>query len=156
MACHRRCATTAACSPRNKPPRGAPSAPRRSPPCTHQATNVDNNLTVASIDEPVPGGAHHAYRIDGYSTVTNSSAPYTQRCVEIFFQKGTIPENGVNGVTIEALLAVCADRLQGFQNGPYPCQENEDALQGICHALATLHSRTLKRIRRGVEGTHQP
>jgi len=56
-----------------------------------------------------------------------------------------------SGATNEALLAIVKDRLEGFQAGKFPCQENEDALAGVNHALKFLHLRTLKRIARGVE-----
>ncbi|ASD52095.1 hypothetical protein KNT64_gp143 [Pseudomonas phage PspYZU05] len=70
---------------------------------------------------------------------------------EVYFQNGPIPVNGVNGVTIESLLAISKDRLEEL-NGKFSCEENEIALDAISAALAALHSRTAKRIARGVEG----
>lgn len=75
---------------------------------------------------------------------------------DIAFQNGPVKENGegVNGVTHEALLAVLIDRLEGFQAGPYACPENARAILLLQDAMATLHTRTMKREARGVEGTH--
>lgn len=60
----------------------------------------------------------------------------------------------VNGVMIENLLAICADRLQTHQDSKYACDENQDALDHIKMAVAALKSRTAKREERKVEGTH--
>jgi hypothetical protein len=70
----------------------------------------------------------------------------------IEFQKGGIQETGVNGVTHEVLLAIVADRLESFQNGPFHCDENRVALNHVTEALAALKSRTVARLARGVEG----
>jgi len=67
-----------------------------------------------------------------------------------------VPENGTNGVTIELLLAICADRLRCFQAGPFSSPFNEQALAMILMALETLHDRTAERQARGVEGRHTP
>lgn len=61
----------------------------------------------------------------------------------------------VDALTNEVLLAIVADRLEGFQNGPFACQENSDALANVTHALRNLHRRTQKRIQQGVEGKMQ-
>lgn len=70
------------------------------------------------------------------------------------FQNGPIMEAGFNGVTHEVLLAIVIDRLRSFQAGPYSCKENSVALTHIETGLLWLQSRTLERMRRGVEGTH--
>ena len=75
--------------------------------------------------------------------------------VYIYFQNGPIPEVGVNGVTHEAMLAIIADRLRGFQSGPFYCKANDRALTHIEEAMHWLQQRTIERMRRGVEGTHK-
>lgn len=72
----------------------------------------------------------------------------------IVFQDGPVT-NGVNGVSIEDLLDICAHRLLCFQTGPFACRENESSLQLIQLASTQLHNRTADRKRRGVEGTMQ-
>lgn len=72
----------------------------------------------------------------------------------ISFQNGPIKENGYNGNTQEALLAILIDRLEGFQAGPYRCHDNQLALDAIQTARLFLHKRTMDRLARNVEGTH--
>ena len=62
-------------------------------------------------------------------------------------------EEGVNGVSNEALLAIVEHRLQGFQSGDYACRENALALTQVQQAMHWLHHRTRERVARGVEGT---
>jgi len=73
----------------------------------------------------------------------------------INFQNGPILEAGVNGVTNEDLIAICIDRMGGFQAGPYACKENEMALERLTEALMWLRKRANDREAHGVEGTHQ-
>lgn len=122
------------------------------------AKNVLNSsLRVVALDEPGPGGANHEYRIEVDGILSDLS---------ISFQKGPVKENGVNGISNEALLAIVIDRLRGFQfarlpdgsfdeqtKGPYACDGNKIALMCVEMALVELHRRTLFREARGVEGT---
>lgn len=106
-------------------------------------------LKIEVLDEPGAGGANHDYLISWVDSqdVRNE--------VGFSFQNGPIKEAGVNGVTGEALLAIEIDRLRSFQAGPYACHENAIALTHIETGLMWLQVRTLKRIRLGIEGTHQ-
>jgi hypothetical protein len=69
----------------------------------------------------------------------------------IQFQRGPVPENGVNGVTNECLLHVLLHRTR-FLNAKFPCAENQLAIQHMEEALAYFNMRTAARITRGVEG----
>lgn len=92
--------------------------------------------------------AHHSYQIsvrEGYDSF------YTN----INFQKGPVKENGHNGVTETALLAVLIDRLQCFQNSEFKCKENAVALTHLEDAMNWLNRRTIQRTLRNVEGTNQ-
>ena len=113
----------------------------------HQVNPANDTLTVTVMDEPGQGNACHRYQIH-HSGIGS---------VFIKFQKGPINEdgNGVNGLTHEVLLTILADRLRGFQSGPYACKANACALTHIEEAQHWLQQRTLERMRRGVEGTHQ-
>ena len=73
----------------------------------------------------------------------------------IEFQDGPVNEAGVNGLTHEVLLAIVADRLRSFQQGPFASRYNALALTHIEDAQNWLNRRTLERMRRGVEGTHK-
>lgn len=102
-------------------------------------------LNVSVLDEPGQGGACHWYAIEN-DRVT---------LAKILFQNGPIKELGVNGVTQESLLAIVIDRLRGFQAGAHSCRENAIALTHCEEALMWLQRRTVDRVKRGVEGTHE-
>lgn len=128
----------------------------------HKVNSANDILTVTALDEPGPGGASHAYLIDGALYAKNASLKaYDGRplngstFVGILFQNGPIPEVGVNGITHEALIAILIDRLEGFQAGKFSCAENADALVFLIAAQKALQSRTRNRLQRGVEGTHE-
>jgi hypothetical protein len=72
--------------------------------------------------------------------------------VTIPFQNGSIVENGSTGTTNEAVLAVLIDRLEAFQAGDFPCEENAKAIEHLRAALACMHARTMERWKRGVKG----
>lgn len=129
----------------------------------HIINPANDALRIQVQDEPGAGGANHLYHIVGFDTASNASDPFVARYgapsdhTTILFQNGPIgvDGNGVNGLTHEVLLAVVADRLRSFQKGPYACRENALALTHIEDALHWLQHRTMARMRRGVEGTHQ-
>lgn len=128
---------------------------------THKTNACNEAITITVTDEPGAGGANHLYLIEGFDTATNPSDPFVERhgasakYSTVLFQNGPIPEVGTNGVTQEVLLAIVIDRLESFQAGPYACRENALALTKCQEALHWLHHRTLKRVARGVEGTHE-
>lgn len=108
---------------------------------------------------PIYGGGSELY-------ISCNDAP-TRYCIEwrrtdepgltginLKFQLGVVPSVGPNGVTLEALLAVCQHRLEHFQAGQFACAENAEALHHIQRALAALHRRTDNRIEQGIEGTN--
>lgn len=113
----------------------------------HIVNGLNEALRITVTDEPGQGGACHRYLID---YITGNSI----REVSIAFQNGPIKEKGVNGITQEALLAILIDRLEGFQSGPYACEDNASALTHLCGALECLQRRTKARVARGVEGTN--
>lgn len=127
----------------------------------HRVNPANDRLKIEVTDEPGAGGANHRYEVTGFDTARNPSSPdpggyvssYSRQI--ILFQNGPIPEAGVNGITQEVLLAIVADRLRSFQAGPYACRENAIALTKIEEAQHWLHHRTLARMARGVEGTHE-
>jgi hypothetical protein len=127
----------------------------------HVVNPANDKLVITATDEPGAGGANHRYIIEGFDTATNPSCPFGRLYgkaathATVLFQNGAINEAGVNGVTHEALLAIVADRLRSFQGGPFACRENALALTKIEEAQHWLQQRTIARMRRGVEGTHQ-
>ncbi len=123
---------------------------------SHVVNPANDRLQIAVTDEPGAGGANHRYEITGFNAFTNKSAGDVKHIVgaTILFQNGPINEVGVNGVTQEALIAVCIDRLECFQAGPYACDANQQALDHLKAAQEALLERTRARMARGVEGTH--
>lgn len=126
----------------------------------HKVNPANDKLTIEVLDEPGAGGACHLYRVTGFNDAHNPALPNRENRqanfpLDILFQNGPINEAGINGVTQEVLLAIVADRLRSFQAGQYACRENALALTKIEEAQHWLHSRTLARMQRGVEGTHQ-
>jgi hypothetical protein len=107
--------------------------------------NACNNEIDIKCDGPSHGGASYEYEIS-----INGKSISTLK-----FQKGPIKEYGVNGITHEALISICVDRLKGFQSSEYSCRENAIALTKLEEAMLWLNKRTNKRIKRGVEGTHE-
>jgi len=126
----------------------------------HKVNPANDKLTIMVTDAPGAGGANHRYEISGFNLANNPSAvdpehgQYAATRVELFFQNGPINEAGLNGITQEVLLAIVADRLRSFQAGQYACRENALALTKIEEAQHWLHSRTIARMQRGVEGTN--
>jgi hypothetical protein len=104
-------------------------------------------LGIQTVDAPGPGGAYHEYDV----RFLHPHEPHGS-FLRIKFQNGPIGETDANGVTNEALLAIVAHRLECFQVGQFPCEENAQALTKVREALHWLHQRTADRKRRGVEG----
>lgn len=76
------------------------------------------------------------------------------RKVGIDFQHGPVKENGVNGITNEALLAIVIHRTKVL-NSKFPCDENKRAISYMENALALFEQRTRDRLNRGVEGQNK-
>jgi hypothetical protein len=120
----------------------------------HKIDGIDNMLDIIVKDQPGQGNACHEYIVmfhtppDDYGMVTGG------QLAEISFQNGPVREFGVNGITQEVLIAICMDRLRGFQSGPFASADNALALDHLERALIALQARTRDRLERGVEGTN--
>lgn len=114
---------------------------------THVANPLNDKLVIEVLDRPGAGGANHEYLIH---LPAESTRGVKQTLIN--FQNGPIAEKGINGITQEALLAICIDRLQCFQKGGFACRENAIALTKMEEAMHWLHHRTKQRMLRGVEG----
>lgn len=94
--------------------------------------------------------------ISALSDGTNVEGHYYQvlagpKNLIVEFQFGGVADNGVNGVTNEALLAILIHRMK-FLDGKFGCDENKRAIQHMEEALCNLEVRSARRIARGVEG----
>ena len=97
--------------------------------------------------------------MDGRASVVDmfgSTDPSAEPFARIKFQFGPVGEVGVNGCSIEDVIDVLVNRLNGFQKGPFRCRENALAITKIEEALLWLGARTALRQEQGVEGTNQP
>ncbi len=125
----------------------------------HKLNGLNDALEITVLDGPGAGNASHEYNIQW-----PKQQPLVTECfggvavqtfpndITIKFQKGPIQENGVNGISGEALIAILIDRLEGFQSGSFSNEDNAQALLNLQAALAALQKRTKERIARGVEG----
>ena len=107
-------------------------------------TNPDSPIEVYVMDEPGAGGACHHYQVRVKETGEVLS--------DIHCQNGPIAENGVNGLTNEALLLIAIDRMDGFSKGPFPSRPNAVAKTHVETGLLWLDYRTAERRNRNVEG----
>lgn len=90
--------------------------------------------------------------LDGSPATVRDAAGF----INIKFQCGPVAEHGVNGTSIENVIALLIRRLEGYQEGPLECRENTDALWHLRKAEEVLEDRTKARMVKGVEGTLQP
>ena len=104
------------------------------------------------IDSPI--NDHHSPVIIKDEAEFNTNHVFEANGQAVTFQKGPVAECGVNGLHNEHVVAMVIKRLQDFQNSPYACEENQEALEHFEKGLDALLRRTSKRKARGVEGTH--
>ncbi|MEI7534226.1 MAG: acyl carrier protein [Verrucomicrobiae bacterium] len=119
---------------------------------THKVNGCNEAIQLHVMDEPGDGGASHKYMIEFMNTSPENRGRADRYAIN--FQKGPIGISGVNGITQEVLIAICIDRLECFQKGPFACEDNMDALCLLRAAQNALHRRTRDRLAKGIEGTH--
>ena len=90
------------------------------------------------------------------STQSNLPGETVERpFLRVTWQKGLPTEAGVNGCRVDDVVALALEKLQAYQAGPLACEENEDALAGLKHALDALDARRRRRVEQGVLNTMQ-
>ena len=107
----------------------------------HLDGGIMNPLISIQGSEEGAGGACTQYLVRTEESILAS----------LKFQAGD-PAEGINGLSNEALLAVVADRLEGFSSGPFADNFTPRALRYTQNALKVLRDRTADRQGRGVEG----
>lgn len=60
-----------------------------------------------------------------------------------------------NGAFVEDIIFAAIERIRFYQQSPFACKENADALFFLNEAVKRLDDRTKSRESRLVEGTHQ-
>jgi len=110
----------------------------------HDSLGLNDLLDLRRDDrDPSAGNASHHYigDIDGH------------RVLDIQFQHGarTMPTS-TPGCLEGAVLTVLIDRLEGMQEGPFACIENDIALTQLRLARAMITDRAARRKAQGVLG----
>ena len=91
---------------------------------------TSNYTEIIRIDNVGPGNAHHKYQVREVVTQEQAELPGLPAVfANIKFQKGPVKETGINGLHNKDLLNIVIDRLEGFQNGDFACEENYQALK---------------------------
>ena len=111
------------------------------------ANMAPTNVAALDLQDPKAGNASHVYGVQwgGPKDVTKIQFQHGARGVE-----GSVP-----GIFDDDLLAVVQDRLEGFQSGPFACDENRTALDAVKAARAALGERVARRISKGVLGANE-
>ena len=105
--------------------------------------HTDNNGVYVNAISSLSDGTE----VDGHYYAMTSGA----KTQVVEFQRGGVVDNGVNGVTNEALLAILIHRTK-ILDGKFGCDENKRAIQHMEEALVNFEVRTARRMVRGVEG----
>lgn len=86
-------------------------------------------------------------------TPTTSGEVIERPFMTLAWQRGLASEVGVNGLRVEDVLQVAAEKLQSYQQGPLACEENKQALNAIVAAVRALEGRRRRRQEQGVLNT---
>jgi hypothetical protein len=116
---------------------------------TMRAIPNNSPSNVAALDErdPKAGNGSHTYGIQygGPKEVCRIPFQHGPRAVE----------GSTSGIFDDDLLAIVQDRLEGFQTGPYACDENQQAINAVKSAREALGLRVARRIAQGVLGAKE-
>jgi len=83
------------------------------------------------------------------------------RGLTIHWQNGPLGRIGTderikpNGAFIETVIEAARQRIQWYNDNGFGCRENSLAITKLEEALHWLDARTKRRVREGVEGTHE-
>lgn len=99
----------------------------------HKTRFTNSLLTVEAMDFPGENGASSVYRL---GTLSGQQA---------FL-------DFANGITEEALIEICIDRLRGIQGGEFASTANQQALKSLCRARDILLRQTRDRMALAKEG----
>lgn len=93
---------------------------------------------------------------DGNPSGGNSMA----RGISIRWQNGPLgnpdgSRNEPNGAFVEDVIQIAIDRINFYNDSKFRCRENSLAITKLEEALHWLNSRTTRREKAGIEGTHQ-
>jgi len=105
---------------------------------THK-TNPCNEKIDIVVGRVGAGGGPVRYDVFGPRLGMNPTFSLNMR-----FQDGPV-DQGVNGLTNEAVVAILIDRLEGFQTGEFACTENTTAIGHLKSAMKCFRDRSVRR-----------
>jgi hypothetical protein len=73
----------------------------------------------------------------------------------ISWQRGPLEGGGRNGAFLLEVLEACRMQLLHYQGSKFACDENQQALADIEHAIAVLENRRDRREQEGTLGSHR-
>lgn len=109
---------------------------------------------MSNWSESMDGSRYTVNLYPEYGAETDPDPILPGTAGQIIFQHGPIQEVGVNGTTIETVIDVLINRLEGFQRGAFRNGYNADAITHLKIAKERLLDRTRDRQARGVEGVN--
>lgn len=79
--------------------------------------------------------------------------------INIDWQNGPLSVDGIRkdatGAFVETVIKAALQRIEYYQETKFKCRENAIAITKLEEALLWLNSRTARREKQGVEGTHK-
>jgi len=111
------------------------------------ATNTPSSVAALDDKDPAAGGAHHVFGIQygGPMDVCRIQYQHGPRSLD----------DSTPGILDDDLLAIVQERLEGFQSGPFACEENATALDAVKAARQALGLRVARRVAKGVLGLNE-
>ena len=94
--------------------------------------------------------------MEAFRSMDGSDGFVCKPFIHIIFQRGAVPEVGVNGCRIEDVIEVLQSRLLDHQGRELACEENATALFHLDAARDALMRRHQLREEQGVLNTRQP
>lgn len=120
----------------------------------HLCAEGNQPVSIVAVDTPAPGEAQCRYDVMGFNTVYNPSAStpngqpahFTRLPVIFRTNEDALDFSMPNGVSVESMIAICADHLYSKQGTPAACEEYQVAFENLYQALQALTKRR-QRIR---------
>ena len=86
----------------------------------------------------------------------NMGGGYTKAVgLDINWQDGVL-DGEPNGCFVETVIRAAIGRLEHYQSGSFPCEENDKAIKSLKLSLNWLDSRRADRESRGVSNSYNP
>jgi len=91
--------------------------------------------------------------MEGFRSLDGSDGVVSKPFIQIAFQRGAVPEVGVNGCRIEDVIEVLQNRLLDHQGRELACEENAEALYHLEMAREAMLIRHRRREHQGLLNT---